>query len=126
MKSSSAQHGELNCPPPITIMTDSPAPLPIVLLFIRIIFYVLEHDSVNNGYKFVIFGDLRNDNMIANESQNDNCEMLNENDYHVLLYPISIPTHTSHSPTIEFISIKYGFDVIRDENSIDSKTLSGM
>ena len=118
MKSSSSQDGELNCSPPTIRMTGSPTPLPVVLLFIGIIFYVFEYVIVNNGYKFVIFGD------------SSDVEYQFANDH------VPIPRHTSHSSTIEFISIyagipgnndfKYEFDVIQDENSIDSKTLSGM
>ena len=113
------------------IMTDNP--MPIVLLFIGIIFYVFGYVISNNGYILVIFDDLNNlEYEFFNENTSDNCEMSNENDCHGLLCLI----HISPDPIIEFISISTGisgnddlnsgFGVIQDENNIDNKILSGM
>ena len=45
---------------PQPTMTESPTSMPIVLLFIRILFYIFAMIIVNNEYKFVKFGDLNN------------------------------------------------------------------
>ena len=75
------------------VMRDNTTPMPIVLKFIGIIFYVFGYDIVNNGYDFVTLGDLNDVQYeYVNENQHDNCEMLSENNSHGLCL-IPIRTH---------------------------------